>query len=129
MAYFSILAFATILTYFGLRSPFWYFKILSGLGWLGFGIFVIGSPPSGVTSGSVAHTILITVSLGFTVGCWLYAFGRESEYTEHDGKKSVLRRVFRIRGENNSNHRETPEEYRERMYRAKTRGRSSIPRR
>lgn len=133
MVFLAFLAMAGILSFFGLRSYFWYFKALAGLSWVAVAFYVIASPPSGVVKGDTTHNLLIALLFAVSIGCFIYAFGNERERTEvdKDGRGSQLMRAFKAPnpGGESAPRGESIEAYRERIRGAYGRGRGTVRRR
>jgi hypothetical protein len=82
LAFLGFVGFCAILSLIAFKSSFFGLKLMAGMSWFAFWIWVQGNPPFGITEGSGEHTALLVISAGFGLMIVLAGLGRGIQRTK-----------------------------------------------
>jgi len=128
MIFLGMLAFAGIMSFLAFRTAFFGLKLIAGMSWFMFFIYIQGNPPTGVAEGSGTHTALMVISIGMGLMIVLAGLGRGIEQTkDRTGAFSVKSEGFHLKlpgfmkdqeVATRQRRQQNVEEYREQFHRA-----------
>ncbi len=71
-----VLAICGIISYLAFRNNFFGLKLMAGMSWIAFFIYLKSNPPAGITEGSTIHAALLVIIIGFGLMIVLSGLGR-----------------------------------------------------
>lgn len=87
MTFLAILGFVATISFLAFRNTFFGLKLLGGMSWILFFLYIKDNPPGTIVEGSAVHTVLLVISIGFGLMIVLSGLGRGISRTEKWNEK------------------------------------------
>lgn len=89
-----LLAFASVVSFMGLRTSYWPLKALAGIIWIGLAFYWNGNLPTGITAGDTVDTFVYLVLLGLGLAMIFMPFWYTSGGEQGKGFRVTMNRLL-----------------------------------